>query len=156
MEREFINELNALLISIYSNISAIEAQALKKHGEGDLSISEFHILEAVSDAGENGCTVGEIASRLSVTFPTVTVAVNKLCKKGCVEKTRGAEDGRIVRITLTRQGRRMNAMHRYFHERMACEMCRGSSDEELENLMNTLQKLNVFLQGYTENDNRKD
>lgn len=151
-DRKFIKSFNSLLTAIYTNVEKIESAALKKHGEGNLSIAEFHILEVVADGTAEGKTVGEIAQKLGVTFPTVTVACGRLEKKGCIERRRSEDDGRVVRITLTAQGRRMNAMHRYFHERMVVEMCGDADEGEIEALTAALNRLNAFLLRYADKE----
>lgn len=143
MDKDLTLRLNGLLVEAYNGINKVEENALRRTGDDVLSISEFHILECV---GKNGCcTVGDIARLLSVTLPTVTVAVNKLEKKGCVIKSKSESDGRIVNITLTKFGKCMNSAHRYFHESMVRELCREMKDEEIDALINCLEKLNEFL-----------
>ena len=88
---------------------------------------------------------GEIAEALDVTVPTVTVCVNKLVKKGYVTKTRSEKDARVAIIELTREGRKMNRLHRYFHEQMILAVEDEFSDEEMEILIRCLRKLNGFL-----------
>lgn len=143
MDKDLTLRLNKLLVEAYNGINKVEENALRRTGDDVLSISEFHVLECV---GKNqGCTVGDIARLLSVTLPTVTVAVNKLEKKGCVIKSKNEKDGRIVNITLTKFGGCMNSAHRYFHESMVRELCREMEPEEIDVLLNCLVKLNKFL-----------
>ncbi|MDD4773721.1 MAG: MarR family transcriptional regulator [Eubacteriales bacterium] len=137
--------LNELLVSAYNGVNKVEDQALKKTG-ANLSITEFHILESINKNGEEGRTIGDIAQDLSVTMPTVTVAVSKLEKKGYVLKSRGKKDGRHVYITLTKQGNRMNMAHRYFHKLMIRELFMILTDEEVDILIRTLEKLNRFFE----------
>ncbi len=143
MDYDFTAELNELLVDTYNTINKVEENALRQIGVGKLSISEFHILESVG-TDNTGKTIGEIASSLSVTLPTITVAINKLESKGYVCRNKSQDDGRRVYITLTKLGRRMNAAHRYFHENMVCELCRGYSESELKMLIDCLYKLNSY------------
>lgn len=143
MDKDLTLRLNGLLVEAYNGINKVEENALRRTGDDVLSISEFHILECI---GKNvNCTVGDIARLLSVTLPTVTVAVNKLEKKGCVIKSKNEKDGRIVNITLTKFGRCMNSAHRYFHESMVREVCKEMNQQEIDALINCLEKLNRFL-----------
>lgn len=88
----FAADLNELLVEIYRNIEILEESELKK-SRLNLSISEIHLIELIAKAG-GGMTVSEIAERLKVTRPSVTVAVNKLVQKGYCEKRRREDDGR--------------------------------------------------------------
>ena len=141
-----LTELNTLLVSTFDAILQVEEKSLRQAGGGDLSIAEFHTLECIGDGQDNRRTVGEIAEALDVTVPTVTVCVNKLVKKGYVTKTRSEKDARVAIIELTREGRKMNRLHRYFHEQMILAVEDEFSDEEMEILIRCLRKLNGFFE----------
>lgn len=138
--------LNSLLVETYNSVNKVEEKTLKKTGENNLSITEFHILESIGKNGDQGRTIGDIAQNFSVTMPTVTVAITKLEKKGYVLKSKSINDGRLVYITLTKQGKRMNTAHRYFHEIMVRELCDNLSDEEINILIKSLEKLKLFFE----------
>jgi len=138
-----LEELNTLLEDTFSSILRIEENNLRAAGEGNLSISEFHTIQAVGD-GEEGRSVGEIAEDLGVTVPTVTVSINRLVKKGCVVKSKSPQDARITLIRLTDEGRRMNRLHRFFHEQMVFAIRNELCDDELESLLRCVRRLNTF------------
>lgn len=52
----------------------------------------------------DGLTPGEIAARISVEAPTVTRAVRRMTDAGLVRVDADREDGRRVRVWLTRRG----------------------------------------------------
>ena len=139
-----LEELNTLLVSTFDAILRVEEKSLKRVGNGELSIAEFHTLECISRGEDCRRTVGEIAEALGVTVPTVTVCVNKLVKKGCVTKHRSEKDARIAIIELTPDGRRMNRLHRFFHEQMLLAVREEFNDEELDCLLRCVKRLNVF------------
>ena len=84
----FEHKLNELLVDTYRQISKIEEQAIHQTGRTDLSINELHLLEAVGKGSEKGRTISDLAQEQGITLPSVTAAVNKLAKKGYVEKSR--------------------------------------------------------------------
>lgn len=138
------DELSTMLSDTLNVIRRIEKSSLSKIGEGKLSIVEFHLLECISN-GENGCrTIGEIAEEQMVTIPTVTVAVNRLVKKGFIEKRRCDFDGRVIFVTLTELGVKMNRFHSFFHEQLLFSIKRECNNEELEVLKKCMKKLNEF------------
>ncbi len=140
----FCQSLNELLVTAFRAVLKLEEQTLRKMDARGLSIGEFHLMESVG-AGEGGKrTVTEIAKDLSLTPPSVTVAVNKLEKKGFLLKSRGAEDGRTVTVSLTDQGARINRLHQHFHESMVLEIAHGMSEEEREALLHGISKLNEY------------
>lgn len=138
-----LEELNTLLEDTFSSILQIEENNLRSVAGGNLSISEFHTIRAVGD-GREGRSVGEIAEELGVTVPTVTVSVNRLLKKGYVDKSKSLEDARITIIRLTDEGRRMNRLHRFFHEQMVLSIRSELDDDEMECLLRCVRRLNVF------------
>ncbi len=140
----FSNKLNELILETFHFILKIEEESIRSLGPSNLSISEFHLLEAVSKNREQGLTIGEIATDQNITRPSVTVAVNKLEKKGYVLKEKCSNDGRKTYVKLTRLGRRMNAGHRYFHEEMCKKIAEDMTDEEKEILAQGITKLNIF------------
>ena len=145
-----MQELNTLFVDTFDAILRVEEKSLKHVGGGKLSISEFHTLECIGEGEDNRRTVGEIAEALGVTVPTVTVCVGKLVKKGYVTKTRSEKDARVAIIELTREGRKMDRLHRYFHEQMLYAIGEEFSEDEMEYLLRCIRKLNVFFEEKSE------
>ncbi|MDL2218392.1 MarR family transcriptional regulator [Christensenellaceae bacterium OttesenSCG-928-M15] len=145
MRDSFATRLNELLVEIYSAISHVEELTIK-NAAFDISNRELHTLEAVGRYKDAGCTISAIAQDLDVTLPTVTVCIKKLEKKEYVQKVRSEEDGRKVRIVLTKKGRRIDAVHRYFHEQMVRSFLKEVPEAERPVLQNALENLNIFLQ----------
>ncbi len=141
---DFSNRLNDLLVNTFNSILKIEETALKTMGPSNLSISELHMLEAVGKNPKKGMTIGAIAEDQAITRPSVTVAINKLEKKGYVTKEKSEEDGRKIYVKLTEWGRKMNAGHRYFHEEMIRSVAEDLNVEEKKILVKGMIKLNNF------------
>ena len=143
--KPFEEQLNEVIVDTYRSILRVEENILKRSDQTDLSISEIHMLEAVGKGKDRRRTISELAEVLNITLPSVTVAINKLMKKGDVEKVRGEEDGRIVYVSLTRQGRRIDSAHRYFHESMVRSIIRDMTESEMQALYKGVMKLDTFL-----------
>ena len=141
---DFSSRLNDLLVDTFRSILKVEEQMLQKHLTLNLSISEMHLIESVGKGEDQGLTISSIAEDLSISMPSVTVAINKLQSKGYVEKTRSGADSRMVYVKLTRNGRRVDAVHRRFHEAMVAGIAEGLSEEERDMLTEGIVKLNVF------------
>lgn len=143
--KPFEEQLNEVIVDTYRSILRVEENILKRSDQTDLSISEIHMLEAVGKGKDRRRTISELAEVLNITLPSVTVAINKLMKKGYAEKVRGEEDGRIVYVSLTRQGRRIDSAHRYFHESMVRSIIRDMTESEMQALYKGVMKLDAFL-----------
>ncbi|HWS29528.1 MAG TPA: MarR family transcriptional regulator [Clostridia bacterium] len=141
---DFSVRLNDLLVDTFRSILKVEEQMLQKHLTLNLSISEMHLIESVGKGGDGGRTISGIADDLSVSLPSVTVAINKLQMKGYVEKMRSLADSRMVYVKLTRNGKRVDAVHRHFHELMVAGIAQGLSEDERQTLANGIVKLNAF------------
>jgi DNA-binding MarR family transcriptional regulator len=153
---EFSRELNRLLVSTYRNIGKLEEGMLHSVSGMDLSIGEMHLLEAVGESKDKGVLVCELAQRMELTPPTVTVAINKLAYKGYVLKTRSTLDKRSVIVTLTRMGKKINAAHRYFHEQMVRSIVKLLSQEEREGMMHGMRSLDEFFENALQNMEKKE
>lgn len=140
---QFESAFNELLNDTFRSFEKIEHQALKnKHS---LSMSEIHMLEAIGSISKKGAAVSEIAQRLGITLPSVTVTVNKLIQKGFLTKQKSEEDKRSVTIALTKHGLAADRLHRSFHNRMIRGLSGELNDEERMALMNGMGKINSFL-----------
>lgn len=144
MMNEFDAELNTMLVDTFKSILKVEESSLKNKGLKDLSISEMHLLEAVGKSSEKGATVTEIAALLNIKPPSVTNAINKLEKKGYVQKNKCNNDGRVVYIILTRLGKKIDSVHRYFHQQMIRTIGKELSKTEKEIFLKGLKGINKF------------
>lgn len=139
----FEYELNKMLVETYKLILKVEENTINSLKESDLTINAIHLLEAVGSSDE-GVTISDIAQMLDITLPSVTAFVNKLEKKGYVNKVRCGEDGRRVLVSLTKQGNRVVAAHTYFHEQMVKNISKVFNNNEKEVLLVCIDKLNGF------------
>lgn len=134
--------LNELLVQIFNDILQIEEQALKKGVLNNLSVTEIHTIEAIGMYTER--TMSEVAQDLKITVGTLTTAINKLIKKGYVERKRIEEDRRVVLIKLTKSGKLAFRLHEKFHNDMINATIEGLSEEEENVLVSSLDRLNEF------------
>ena len=136
--------LNTLLMDTYHSIMKVEEEMLQNNGQLDLSIGELHMIEFIAKDRDRGKTISEIAENQNLTLPSVTVAVNKLVKKGFVEKERCQEDARVVWVKVSRQGRKADTIHRYFHRQMIRSITGELTEEDRASLLVGVSKLNDF------------
>lgn len=134
--------LNELLVQLFNDILQIEEKTLKSGSISDLSITELHTIEAIGMYKER--TMTEVAQDLKITVGTLTTAINKLIKKGYVERKRIEEDRRVVLIHLTKKGKLAYRLHEKFHNDMINETIDGLGEKEEEILISSLERLKVF------------
>jgi DNA-binding MarR family transcriptional regulator len=71
--------------------------------EGDISLSQYHLLEPLTAAREP-LGVGELAAAAGVSAPTATRMLAGLEREDIVERRACASDRRIVHVVLTANG----------------------------------------------------
>ncbi|MBQ3273914.1 MAG: MarR family transcriptional regulator [Christensenellaceae bacterium] len=150
---DYANELNSAMINVYDLISRLEEQMVSDLSNMKLNIRELHMIEYIADS-ENGRTLSEIAHQTGITPPSVTIAIQKLQKRGFVEKVKRSTDGRQVHVILTRMGQKINAAHRYYHLKMMRKVAGTLSSEEKDTLLSGLGKLAVFFDATINNNKR--
>ena len=143
--KPFEEQLNAVIVDTYRSILKVEETILKRSDKIDLTINEMHLIESVGKGKNKQRTISEIAEDLGITLPSVTVGINKLMKKGYVEKIRSEEDARIVYVSLTRMGQKIDSVHRYSPESLVRSIIRDMSEEEQQALYKGIMKLDQFL-----------
>lgn len=136
-------QINKVLVEVYNDIIHIEEDSIKKGAFNDLSITLIHTIEAVGLYGSK--TMSEIAAQLNITMGTLTIAVDKLIKKGYLERSRSDSDRRIVNVSLTRKGKLAYRIHEKFHLDMVQAIMLDFTPEEEEVLLSALEKLNNHL-----------
>lgn len=74
-----------------------------------LSPSQYNILRILRGAGDAGLTCGQVGGRLVRHDPDVTRLMDRLVKRGLVDRSREEADRRIVRSRITAAGRALLA-----------------------------------------------
>ncbi|HOA80074.1 MAG TPA: MarR family transcriptional regulator [Defluviitaleaceae bacterium] len=139
---KLVNVLNHLMVDIFNDILTIEETSLKKGMFSDLSVKEMHTIEAIGMYHPR--TMSEVAQDLKITVGTLTTAINRLVKKGYVERNRIEDDRRIVQIQLTKKGKLAYRIHEKFHTDMIKAMLDGLETEE-DILVKSLSQLSKYL-----------
>lgn len=142
--KEFVEEMNDILVDAYYNILRMEEAALRKLTSNQVSINEIHLLECVGKGSEEGVTNRAIAQTMHITPPSVTSAVNKLEKKGLLRKLPSSSDGRQVRVVLTGAGKALDNCHRNYHIKMVERLAENFTEEEQRKLLQGVRQLSRF------------
>ena len=141
--------LNEVLVNLFRDVMDIEQKAIITEEFQDITNNDMHIIEAIGmNEPKNMST---IAREISVTVGTLTIAMNRLVKKGYVLRERGKEDRRVVYISLTERGRAAYVHHARFHKAMIDSISDELTSEEMELLIKTLTKLNKWFRNWQEN-----
>jgi DNA-binding MarR family transcriptional regulator len=69
-----------------------------------LSMSDYHVMVALSEAPEHRIRMGELANRLVFSPSRLTYQISSMVKRGLVRKQSCPEDGRGQEAVLTEEG----------------------------------------------------
>lgn len=70
----------------------------------DLSATQYNVLRILRGAGPEGHTCGDVSARLVTHDPDVTRLLDRLEKRGLIERRRSDKDRRVVRTTISDTG----------------------------------------------------
>lgn len=128
-----------IISKLSHSLAEMEELAREDHNLNDLTLVQMHYLEIISELSNPNIT--ELATAMSLTKPTVTVALDKLMQKGYVAKIQSDEDRRSSHLHLTKKGMQINAVHEHAHARFVELMEEALEPAELEQLTILLEKL---------------
>ena len=138
-------KLNDFFVGVFNQILAWEGQTIKNIGVQDLSIRELHVIEAVSDLCKlEKNTMANIAKHISLSPGALSVAVNALVNKGYLERSYTAKDRRVIYITVTEKGKKVNEYHEAFHYEMIQAVGDQLDEQQLNTMFDALDKLKEF------------
>ena len=144
------NYLPYLVNRIGPPIEAGFADALAKAG---VDLQSWRVLAALSEFGEQ--PVGSVSQLTSINFSTLSRLLDRMRRKGLVEKRRDGVDGRTVMVALTPAGR--DRAEFLIPRALAYEaaMTRDFTKAEVETFKHLLGKLyDSLTRGAREDDER--
>jgi DNA-binding MarR family transcriptional regulator len=107
----------------------------------DLQSVTLHQLDALSLLDRGGLRMSELARELDVSEPASTALADRLVRAGLVERHTDADDRRIVRLELSRNGRDLMSRWGSHRRRMMTATFEVLSDRQLAALIDILETL---------------
>ena len=137
--------VNELLVDIFNDIQKIEYRSIEAYAGSQLTMCEMHIIEAIGESPSE--QMSDIAKKLRITLPTLTVSVDRLEEKGYIQRRRSAADRRRVEVTLTEKGLQAYEYHEIFHINMINKLFEEFKIDKMPVLMESLAMLRDFFRG---------
>ena len=131
-----IGNLSKLLVEFYEKLSSWEESVVKDIG---LTTTQVHIIEIVGHSEQ--LKMKDLADKLGVTTGTLTVAVDRLEKKGLLQRVPHAKDRRSYLIVLTEKGNEYFQQHDDLHLKMTEEVVADLSEKEQNDFVRTIKKM---------------
>lgn len=144
-ETYYLKKMKLLMLQIFNMVMKTEETALKETASShNLSVAEMHTLVAIGR--HEAKTMSTVAGELLINVSTLSIAINKLEKKGYVERIRTEADRRVVRISLTSKGRRALEQHEKFYFDLVEEACRDMDEKEKRLFIQSLENMSQFFE----------
>ncbi len=125
-----------IVLKAWQSMSRYLLPALLKEGLGE---SDFRVLEILLHKGP--MPVNAIGPKVYLNPGSVSVAVDRLYKKGLVNRVECGEDRRVRTVSLTEKGRQMFVPLFRRHTALIQRAFQDVSSEELEQLEVVLKKI---------------
>ena len=111
--------------------------------DGHITPLNYEVMSLLEETGT--LHIAEIGEELHVARAQLTHLIDKLVDLNMVERKTGKADRRTTNITLTEHGKAFLGGRKTRLAGIVMEAMSGLTDEELEDLANTLQKLRSML-----------
>lgn len=130
--------IDLIATTLASRASRLTRLLVRSSGPHELSRTETGVLLTLL-AGPRRIT--ELAATEALAQPTVTQLVDKLQKRGLVARERSGDDGRVVLVVISAQGREQLEALRARSREVMRETLKALSDEQLGELVAAAETL---------------
>ena len=131
-----VTKLAQHIVEFYEKLSSWEHAVVRG---SDLTPNQMHSIEIIGH--EKSLRMKELAEKLGVTTGTLTVTVDRLERKGLIERIPHETDRRSYRIVLTEACEGHFAKHHEFHLKLTEEIASALTPEELKTFELVLEKV---------------
>ena len=126
-------------LSLLRTADALESQVEAKLKEFGLTGTQYNALRILRGAGSQGIPCSEIGERMITRDPDVTRLLDRLQKRGLVERTRSKQDRRVVCGKITPAGLKLLREMDAPLEKFGRAILRHVRQEKLQELIDLLE-----------------
>jgi MarR family transcriptional regulator, organic hydroperoxide resistance regulator len=138
-------ELDAFSSALLEFLRATRRMRGRIGDEGELSLSQYHLLEPLID--DERLATCELALAAGVSAPTATRMLSGLAREGLVERVPCVEDRRVVHVALTDDGRTRVLAKQARGEARRAEIFASLSEGERREAARLLERLAAAVEG---------
>ncbi len=120
------------------------ARQLRTHSDVGASPTQISALATIERRGP--LTLGELAVSEGVQPPTITAAVGRLEQQGLVARQPDPDDGRVARVVISAEGRRLLARNRSRKTAFLAQRLAALDDDERARLTAAVEVLERVLE----------
>jgi DNA-binding MarR family transcriptional regulator len=121
----------------------LELQLLHEVSDGDLSLSQFHLLKLITLDGEH--QMGQVAEFLGISPPAATKNIDKMERLGLVSRVPSTGDRRATLLAASPQGKQLVSRFESLKEARLAPVLEGFSEKELKQLSDLLERFSLRL-----------
>lgn len=133
------NNLVDLLERLFTFLAETGERTHRKDETSQLTDPQKYYLELIDSLDRP--TIAELADRLNLTRPTVTVRVRELIELGHLKKVRFDEDKRILWLELTNSGTRVLQKQSELRRNFAVKIAKAIDSKEAQELSRIISKV---------------
>lgn len=135
---QYDKQLKAFTV-LYRATNAIQDASKKEMITNDLNLTEFAVLELLYNKGDQPIQI--IGKKVLIASSSITYVVDKLEKKGFVQRVNCPKDRRVTFASLTKQGKElMDSIFPQHAERIAA-IFNVLNKQEIDQLTNLLKRV---------------
>lgn len=91
-------------LNLLRTVDHLQQHSQQLFQEYDISPPQYNVLRILRGHGGNGLPCCEITAQMTTRMPDITRLVDRLEEASLVERTRAADDRRVVRVSITNAG----------------------------------------------------
>lgn len=141
MEKD-IKKIYDTMSNLFKLVHKLEDESIYKSEFDDISRAEIHTITAIGTGRPK--TMTHVANILEINVSSLTTAINKLVKKGYVQRLRDDKDRRIVKIGLTDKGIAAVEEHDSFMENMVKDAVSIIPSDKQQYFVSAIENINSF------------
>lgn len=96
-----------VLLNMWRTTDALQREVAELLRTADLSPTQYNVLRILRGAGSDGLKCREIGDRMVTRDPDITRLLDRMEKRGLIERRRDSRDRRVVETKITASGLRV-------------------------------------------------
>jgi DNA-binding MarR family transcriptional regulator len=138
-----IKDLVDRYIAVSFSVHKKAEQLIQDEIGSGLTNDQHYVLRYMNKVGT--CTSSELADVFEVKKSAITAIITRLWEKGLIQRTRDVEDRRVVYLTLTEQGQSLFDKTEDRIHKLVESFINQFDNPEINQFINTYEKLNNIL-----------
>ena len=134
-----MTNLNTLISYLSDLIEKVLSETFNSYDIEDFSQQQLHYLQVIVRL--QNPTITELARKLKLTKPTVTVLVDKLVSRGYVRRVPSDSDRRVTHLHIDEKGKIVEQIQKSAYKKMEDRISSELDESEIAMLTDILKKL---------------